>query len=107
MSTEPHLRVLVTTLSKRFVDKGLIIEAGWVAFSEITIPKDASSAQMNDMRTAFYAGAQHLFGSIMTILDPGDEPTDADLARMDQIDRELREFYEYMKLKYDAPKGRS
>lgn len=105
--TAPHLRVLITAISKSFVDKGLLIEGGWAAFSEMVIPKDASADQQLDMRTAFFAGAQHLFASIITILDPGAEPTDADMARMDQIDRELREFYEYMKLKYDEPKGKA
>jgi hypothetical protein len=42
---------------------------------------------------AFLAGSQHLFSSIVVILDPGDEqPTEADLRKMDLIDKELRAF---------------
>jgi hypothetical protein len=37
-------------------------------------------------------GAHHLFTSIMTILEPGTEPTAKDLKRMDLIDKELRGF---------------
>lgn len=37
-------------------------------------------------------GRQHLFSSIMTILDPGEEPTEADLHRMSQIHDELEAF---------------
>jgi hypothetical protein len=44
------------------------------------------------MRGAFFAGAQHLFASIMVIMDPGAEPTAADLARMSQIHEELERF---------------
>jgi hypothetical protein len=52
------------------------------------------------MRWVFFAGAQHLFGSIMGIMDPGEEPTDADLRRMDQIDVELKTFIAEFKKKF-------
>jgi hypothetical protein len=42
-----------------------------------------------ELQLAFMAGADHLFSSIMNILDADAEPTDADLRRMDQIHREL------------------
>ena len=38
------------------------------------------------------AGAQHTFASVMTMLEPGDEPTAADLSRMDKIAAELEAF---------------
>jgi hypothetical protein len=40
----------------------------------------------------FYAGAISLFGSMITILDPGEEPTDADLAQIQAIHDELEEY---------------
>ena len=39
-----------------------------------------------------YNGALHLFQSLMTIMDAGEEPTDADLSKMEMIDIELRQF---------------
>ena len=46
---------------------------------------------------AFFGGAQHLFGSIMSILDPGHEPTERDMRRMDLIAHELEAFiHEFM-----------
>ena len=48
------------------------------------------------MRYAFMAGSQHLFASIMSILDPGDEPTEKDLKRMDLIAAELEVFRKEM-----------
>jgi hypothetical protein len=54
--------------------------------------EDAPKIQLQEMRQAFFAGAQHLFSSIMTILEPDAEPTDKDLERMDLIDKELRAF---------------
>jgi len=47
----------------------------------------------------FFAGAQHLFSSIVTILDPGEEPTDAGIHKMDLIDRELQKFAREFELK--------
>ena len=40
----------------------------------------------------FFAWPQHLFSSIVTIFDPGEEPTDADIHKMDLIDKELQKF---------------
>ena len=37
------------------------------------------------MRMAFFAGAQHVFDGIMTACEPGDEPADKDLPRLDLI----------------------
>jgi hypothetical protein len=41
------------------------------------------------------AGAQHLFFTIMRTLDPGEEPTEADLKRFDLVAQELQKFYKY------------
>jgi hypothetical protein len=83
---------LINKIGKEWIDKGLLIEAGFQAMRVMTIPPSASPEQVHDMRMAFFGGAQHLFGTIMNILDPGSEPTDADLRRMDQIDAELKKF---------------
>jgi hypothetical protein len=83
---------VIDKLTQEMVDRGLLIESGWVALRLMTLPKDTPQAQLDDMRNAFFAGAQHLFGSIMSMLDPEDEPTDSDLRRMDQIRTELEKF---------------
>ncbi len=82
----------LNALAREFTDKGKLIEAGWIGLRIAAVPLDAPQLQIDEMRNAFFAGAQHLFGSIMGILDPGEEPTDADLNRMDLIDKELRDF---------------
>jgi hypothetical protein len=79
-------------LSVELADKGRLLEAGWVAMQLACIPRDAPPEQLRSMRMAFMGGAQHLFASIMTILDPGEEPSAADLNRMNLIDDELRAF---------------
>lgn len=76
-------------ITKEFTDRGKLIEAGWAAFAHYVVPKDAPPIQVREMRLAYMAGAEHLFDSIMSILDPGEEPTAADLRRMDLIGKEI------------------
>lgn len=92
-------------LHQNLTDKGKLVEAGWIGMRIACIPLDAPDIQVNEMRMAFMAGAQHLFASIMTILDPGDEPSAKDLQRMDLIDKELRAFGETFAIKFAQPKG--
>jgi len=67
------------------------IEALWLSYRAI-LPKDASANQIIETRRAFYAGAQGLFHAILTALEPGQDATEGDLAYMDNIERELRDF---------------
>jgi len=84
-------------LTAELVDEGKLIEAGWLALQISAIPAIAPKVQIDEMRMAFFAGAQHLFSSILTILEPGSEPTDADLKRMSLISDELDEFVKQFK----------
>lgn len=79
-------------MTRKLSDEGRIIEAGWLGLRAMWLPPNCPPDQERDLRWAFMAGAQHLFGSIMTMLDPAEEPTEADLARMDKIDAELKAF---------------
>lgn len=83
---------LAAKLAAELADRGLIIEGGWYAMQKACLPHDASPIQLSEMRKAYFFGAQHLFASIMSILDPGAEPTERDLHRLDLIDQELRRF---------------
>lgn len=87
---------------RAITDQGRLIEAGWLAYRLKVVPASAGQVQVEETRRAFYAGAQQLFASIMVMLDPGAEPTDADDRRMEAIDNELREFGEQF-----APKAPS
>lgn len=85
-------RAFLERLSRELADDGKLIEAGWLGLRIACKLEDAPAIQLQEMRQAFFAGAQHLFSSIMTILEPDAEPTDKDLERMDLIDKELRAF---------------
>ena len=85
-------RTFLERLSRELIDQGKLIEAGFVSYRLLVMSPDAGKTQLEETRLAFFAGAQHLFGSIMTILDEDREPTDEDLRRMDLIDKELKIF---------------
>lgn len=89
---DPRMREAATAIARDLIDRGLLIEAGWQSLRVMAVSPDAPQIQLVEMRMAFFAGAHHLFQSIMGTLDDGAEPTEPDLARMDAIDRELNEF---------------
>jgi hypothetical protein len=69
-----------------------IIETEWRNFAEAVLPVNASTVQHVEMRRAFYAGAVALFAALVTGMDPGDEPTEMDLAKMDSIKAEFDRY---------------
>jgi hypothetical protein len=79
-------------LYRKFVDSGKLIEAGWISLRIAAISSNAPQMQIDEMRNAFMAGAQHLFASIMQMLEPGDELTENDMRRIDLIADELEAF---------------
>mgnify|MGYP001579131277 FL=1 len=89
-------------MAGRFIDRGKLIELGFAALIQQTYPgwETMPKQQLDDLRCAFFGGAQHLFGSIMGTLDPGSEPTERDLRRMDLINHELVAFVEEYKQRH-------
>lgn len=100
-------RSYLEQLTRKLTDEGKLIEAGWVAMRIIAVPPDATATQLDAMRYAFMAGAQHLFSSIMAMLEPGVMETPDDLRRMDLINTELEAFGEQLKLRISQPKGQA
>lgn len=97
----------IDAVTKELVSRGLLMEAGFVSLRAIVIPKDASDAQVHEMRMAFFAGAQHLFASIMAVMDSEREPTDADLQKMSAIQEELDKFRREFELRHQPVKGQA
>ena len=88
---------LVETLTKQLISQGKLIEAGFVGYRMLVMHPQAPQVQVDEVRMGFFAGAQHVFGSIMTMLSPGDEPSDEDMKNMDAIHNELKEYIEKFK----------
>jgi hypothetical protein len=98
-------RQFLEQLSRKLADEGKLIEAGWVALRVQAIPLNAPAVQLQEMRMAFMAGAQHLFASMLGILDPGLEETPDDMRRMDLIHKELAAFEQELRLRMTKPAG--
>ncbi len=101
MADRAHLE----RLHRELLDTGKLIEAGWVSLRMVAVPLDAPKVQLDEMRTAFFAGAQHLFSSIMWSLEGGGDPTENDMRRMDLIDAELKKFITEFELRHGVTKG--
>jgi hypothetical protein len=78
--------------SHKLMDEGMIVRAGFVGFMAAVFPDGCPDHQRQELENAFMAGSLHLWMSIMATLDPGAEPTDRDLRRMDLIQKELDDF---------------
>jgi len=100
-------RAVSDQIAKATADQGRLIEFGWFAAQRVLQWDGKSEAERRDLRLAFYTGAQHLWGSIMGLLDPGVVVTDDDLSRMDLIGEELDSFAREMTALLGEPGGRS
>jgi hypothetical protein len=96
---------IINGAAKKLADQGKLIEAGW-AILRSTIDPAAPQVQIDEMRLAYMAGAQHLFTSMVNILDQDEEPTEADLKKMDLIAAELRAWEGELAARYMPTKGR-
>lgn len=105
MPNRAEIERIATEMSKKLADEGKLIEAGWAGYRMIVLSPDAPQIQIDECRIAFMAGAQHLFSSIMNVLDPGEQETEADLRKMDYIDKELRAFAREMEMRITKTKG--
>ena len=97
-------RELMEAITRELIDEGRIIEAGFASYKIAVMNPNAGTDQIIETRRAFFAGAQHLFASIMSILEPGSEPTDNDMHRITQIHEELNRFIVELKSKYREEK---
>jgi hypothetical protein len=75
-----------------------LIENAWQSYKAAVVPADAGADQIRDTRLAFFSGASILFASLTStdllegIGTDDIDPTDADLAVMDDIQAEVDQF---------------
>ena len=69
-----------------------MIAEAWESFAYAVIPTDASRAQKDEMRRAFYAGAKSILCGMIGLLGQEEEPTEKELADMDSVVAELDQF---------------
>lgn len=97
-----QIHAVASAITGYAVDDGHLIALGFASMIQAMCPewKNMPEAQRDDLRAAFFGGAQHLWGSIMNILDPGTELTARDLRRMELIHHELEAFIEDYKRRH-------
>ena len=64
----------------------------WDEFARKVLPVNCSPVQRQEMRRAFYAGAQAILFRVIAAFAPETEPTEADLQVMDDVNQELETF---------------
>jgi hypothetical protein len=96
-TNKPDLQIAAEELTRKLMDQGKLVEAGWKIFEQLFVPPAVGDAQRNDMRIGFFSGAEHVFNSVVSALDDGTpEATGADLSRMDKLDDELKIFRSFL-----------
>lgn len=78
--------------ARAVTDAGAPIGAGWQVVREILLGPNTTPLQEAAARRLFYLGAQHLFATIVAVMDAEREPTPDDLRRMDLVNQELERF---------------
>lgn len=71
-----------------------IVLKSWQRFRRDFIPPDAPPIQLQEMERAYYAGCSAVFMGLVKALDPGKEPTEADLRVMSELRDELQAWAE-------------
>ena len=108
MNKAKLIEMVAHEITKELVDRGLLIEAGFAAYAKlIGIDEKTPHALQRELQLAFMAGADHLFSSIMSIMDADAEPTTADLRRMDLIHHELEAWRGRLSERVMPSKGRA
>lgn len=79
------------------MSKPLTVAALWDSYLSEVVPKKAMPNQIIETERAFYAGANALFRMIINRLESGEEPTEADLKFIDEINNELVAFVKNVK----------
>lgn len=77
--------------------KRMLMAEQWDSFARAVLPADAPAVQRQEMRRAFYAGAQGIMFGVIAALAPDSEPTTEDLKVMENLQTELNDFAESVK----------
>lgn len=91
-----NLHAAIDKLLREQTDSTNVIETLWLLFAN-HVGTPPNTVQWVESRRCFFAGAATLFETVLRIMEPGTEPTDADLSRMDRIATELERYYADMK----------
>ena len=91
-------------ITRKLADEGRLVEGGWQILAATWFRTRDPEAQ-EALRLAYYSGAQHVFASVISMLDAGDDATPADMERMTKIHNELEAWKKETDLRVAPAKG--
>lgn len=103
--TQADVFKITERLVRELADRGQLIDGGWRAL-KITLENERGPIPEGAalyLRNAFFAGAQHLFGSMNQLMEEGSGETPTELRRMESIQQELNTWERVQRLKYNMP----
>lgn len=68
------------------------IQAAWLSYEQMVLPKDAGEVQRSETKQAFFAGASTIFQALMVGLSDGPDESGGDMKMLSTIEQELRNF---------------
>lgn len=100
-------REALERLTKELITEGLLVEAGFLSLRLATLPDKVSEVQLREMRMTFFAGAQHTFASMMSILAKDAVWSEETEAQIEQIVAELKTFVTISSVTFRLQGGRN
>lgn len=98
----PDAKELFSIMAKELLNQCKIVEGGFSGYKTHIFPSGLPPFQEEELRNAFFAGAQHLYGTMMAVFSEAGDPSDEDMRNMDAIHTELKEFIKSFKVKHFA-----
>lgn len=86
---------LLRQFSQKLVDEGKIIAAGFEVVKN-TLGQGLPAAEIGRLQLAYFAGAQHVFSSIITMFEDGDGATEKDIERLTKMGMEIETINEVL-----------
>jgi hypothetical protein len=77
--------------------KRMLMAEQWDKFARAVMPAGVSPLQKQEMRRAFYAGAESILFRVIMAFAPETDPTAGDLQIMTDLHQELTDFAELVK----------
>lgn len=100
MVDNPKIADLADKLVRELAAQGLLVEAGWQTYRLLCLKVPPHEAR-DDLREAFMMGAEHIFASMIQMLDPGTEETPGDIMLLSKLDAELEVVRQVLQRKYN------
>lgn len=92
--SEDELDKLLNQTARGFAESGKLVEAGWQGFAHAF---DAPPDKAGFLHFVFFAGAHHVYSSLIAMLMKDQEVTEADIDLYQKVGKEMHEFGEVLR----------